>query len=49
MSDIDSQRLRALSEKCGGWITFDDKDGEIFVALSEWTAMFKRKASQAAE
>lgn len=30
-------RLRELSERCGGWITFDDSAGtEIFVPHAEW-------------
>jgi hypothetical protein len=28
--------LRRLSEKCGGWIIFDDEKGEVFVPLADW-------------
>ncbi len=32
--------LRRLSEKCGGWIIFDDEREELFVPLAEWKEMF---------
>jgi hypothetical protein len=28
--------LRRLSEKCGGWIIFDDEKEEVFVPLADW-------------
>jgi hypothetical protein len=30
------ERLRELSERCGGWIYFDDEKEETFVPLAEW-------------
>ena len=46
LSDADRQKLRRLSEKCGGWIVFDDKAGEVFVPLGEWRAKFSEEASK---
>ena len=31
------QRLKSLSEWCGGWIRFDDTEEESFVPLAQWT------------
>lgn len=33
------ERLRKLSEQCGGWITFDDEREEVFVPLADWKQM----------
>jgi hypothetical protein len=33
-------RLRILSEKCGGWIVFDDLNEETFIPLNEWLRIF---------
>ncbi len=35
----ETQRLRALSDKTGGWIVWNDEHGETFVTFSEWEAM----------
>ena len=35
-------RLRALRDKCEGWIYFDDQSGESWVALEEWQDMYSR-------
>jgi hypothetical protein len=32
--------LRVLSEKCGGWIIFDDEKEETWVAASDWERRF---------
>ena len=32
-------RLRALSERCGGWICFDEKREETFVPAGHWRAI----------
>ena len=34
------ERLSQLSRACGGWITFDQEREEVFVALTEWTALY---------
>ncbi|MFN7138095.1 MAG: hypothetical protein ACK4UN_02020, partial [Limisphaerales bacterium] len=34
--------LRSLSNSCGGWICFDDAEGERFVDFEEWEKMFSR-------
>jgi hypothetical protein len=30
------ENIRRLSEKCGGWIVFDDEREEVFVLLADW-------------
>lgn len=37
-ADIDN--LRFFSEKCGGWIYWDDEKGETFAPLDAWKAAF---------
>lgn len=34
------QRLRVLSEACGGWIICDKQDYEMFVPLAEWERLY---------
>ncbi len=31
-----SERLKALSAACGGWIRFDDNLEEVFVPVAQW-------------
>lgn len=38
--------LRKLSEKCGGWIVFDDAKEEQFVSMAEWKRMFAAQPTQ---
>ena len=33
-------RLRALSERCDGWIIFDAENGETWVPMAEWQQRF---------
>ena len=40
------ERLRALSDACGGWIRFDDDLGEVFVPLEEWRRRFTKRAGE---
>jgi hypothetical protein len=35
------QTLRSLSERCGGWIVFDDKNEETFVPIDEWKKRYE--------
>ena len=30
------RKLISLSERCGGWIVFDDRSEETFVPIDEW-------------
>jgi hypothetical protein len=46
LSDADRQKLCALSDRCGGWIAFDDKDGEVFVPLDEWKVKYSEGAAR---
>ena len=39
-TSVHADRLRRLSELCGGWIVFDDVTEETFVPLSDWEARF---------
>ena len=32
-------QLRAMSERCGGWIYFDEKTEETFIPASRWFAL----------
>jgi hypothetical protein len=34
------EKLRALSNACGGWITFDDTFEESFVPLEQWAEQY---------
>jgi len=36
VDEDDVRALRALSEKCGGWIVWREGVGEVFVPLAEW-------------
>ena len=36
-------RLKELSDACGGWIVFDDKRGETFIALADWLRLYAAK------
>ena len=33
-------RLRNLSERCGGWIVWDEQKEETFVQMEDWQRMF---------
>ena len=46
LSEEERQKLRVLSERCGGWIAFDDQKGETFVPFSDWRSMFETNASE---
>jgi hypothetical protein len=36
------EQLKYLSEKCGGWIIWDDQSrGEKFVPMQEWLRLYK--------
>lgn len=37
LTDDDVEQLRVLSERAGGWWTWKDGDGEIFVTRKNWT------------
>ncbi len=41
------RRLRELSERCGGWIVFEDGDDETWVPLGEWTELFAQHSKRA--
>ena len=36
LTEAETTRLRLLSDRCRGWIVFDDKTEETYVPLSEW-------------
>ena len=38
LTEAEIERLRSLSNRCGGWIVFDDKTEETYLSLSEWKA-----------
>lgn len=41
ITDDHIAKLKELSEDCGGWIVFDDVEGEIFVPLEKWRHMYE--------
>ena len=46
VSEDELKRLRSLSEKCGGWIVFDDDAHETFVSHAEWQKMYAAHAAK---
>ena len=45
LSPTQCDRLRQLSEKCGGWIAFDDQHEESFVPQAQWLTRYEDWAS----
>lgn len=43
----DLATLRALSEKCGGWIVWREDVGQVFVPLANWLPMFDAEQERA--
>ena len=41
LSPTQCDRLRQLSEKCGGWIAFDDQHEESFVPRAQWLTRYE--------
>jgi hypothetical protein len=47
-TEAQRQELRALSERIGGWVVFDDQHEESFLPLEDWKHAFaKRNGEQA--
>lgn len=43
--DIDKARVRALHERCGGWVVWDDAaGGAVYLPTGDWLARFKEVA-----
>ena len=40
VEDHHRARLRQLSEACGGWIVFEDRNDERWVSLHDWEQQF---------
>jgi hypothetical protein len=41
------ERLRVLSNACGGWVRFDDMAGEeVFVPLGTWKDLVAKRAAE---
>jgi hypothetical protein len=36
-----TQKLKELSEQCGGWIVWDDDLGEAFMPLDQWQKKYE--------
>ena len=34
-------KLTELSQKCAGWMVFNDGDGETFVPLERWLSLYE--------
>ena len=45
LSPPQCDRLKELSEKCGGWIVFDDQHEESFVPQAQWLTLYQDWAS----
>jgi hypothetical protein len=45
LSSTHCDRLRQLSEKCGGRIAFDDQHEEIFIPERQWLTRYEEWAS----
>jgi hypothetical protein len=45
LSSTQCDRLRQLSERCGGWIAFDDQHEEHFVQQAQWLTRYEDWAS----
>ena len=40
-------KLKELSDRCGGWIAWDDASGEMFVPLGRWQKMYEAERGRA--
>ena len=45
ISEEQLERLRTLSEHCGGWIVFDDVHEETWVPMQRWKALYAASRS----
>ncbi|MDX2109092.1 MAG: hypothetical protein SFY80_02510 [Verrucomicrobiota bacterium] len=43
------ENLRTLSQKCGGWIVFDDHSEECFISMTNWERKFAAEFTPADE
>ena len=41
ITDAHISKLRELSDRCGGWIVFDDETEETFMPLEQWQKQFE--------
>lgn len=39
-------KLKELSERCGGWIVWDDTSGETFLPLDRWQKMYEIESNR---
>ena len=46
ITDEHIAKLKALSDVCGGWIIFDDAEGESFVPLDKWLGIYESNQNQ---
>lgn len=42
VSDAEVEGMRELSRLIGGWIIYDRANGETFVTMEQWVAMYPR-------
>jgi hypothetical protein len=42
VTDEQQHRLRQLSNDCGGWVYFDDRTEETWLAIPDWQIRFAR-------
>lgn len=41
ITDEHIEKLKELSDTCGGWIIFDDEKGETFIPFDEWLHIYE--------
>ena len=46
LTDDQIERLRHLSEACGGWIVFDGDKEETFVSIDQWKSMYRDRTHE---
>ncbi len=45
ITDAHISKLKELSNRCGGWIVFDDETEETFIPLQEWQQKYEAARS----
>lgn len=46
IGEVEIERLKELSRRCGGWIYFDDQTEETWIAEKDWEKMFESSKSR---
>jgi hypothetical protein len=46
ITQVHTNKLKELSERCGGWIVWDDESEETFVPLARWLKIYEVELSR---